>query len=540
MKRKPVRRRDNFATLLFGLSDASVRTRNNVRMFAGMAAWLVLSGITWALTIYPVENPVDETAFPINRILITIMSFLKYIPLIAVAYSMAKSKAAHYLDDIFELHDQTLAEQFIEEVAFGGEHETITINEGRISEKDERSPIILVGGPGQIKVNLGSAALLEKLDGEPEVIHARSEPWHIGRFERIREIGKDDEVGKREYAAINLRDQFVSGLSVKSRTKDGIPIEAQEIKLIFSILRDPKMQQDHPESNPYSFDEQAVKDLVYKQTIITPPPSTVSGVTFPWDTSVIPLVIYEIEKLITSSTLSEILVNISQKELDTISKEEETLSQKRVEMTGIQAAANQNNATPPNFMSRNQITAKFYSEEFKKKAAEIGVAIHWIDIGTWHLPSGIILENLKQAWNLARENARKRGAVKRSKEKQKLDILVELVNSVIIFNYDRNTSAVRLTEKDIAELAKAIDNNPEVIGTPRLRRQIAQQNSKRDTHTIATEMLKAFRREMIAARELIQKEDLHTLEEQEALARIEKALKDINHHLSPHYIKKNT
>jgi hypothetical protein len=129
---------------------------------------------------------------------------------------------------------------FIEEVAFGYGHEYITINEGRISERDERSPIILIGGPGQIQVNLGSAALLEKLDGEPEVIYARGEPWVLGRFERIREIGKHDEVGKREYAVINLRDQFVSGISVKARTKDGIPIEALDIKIMFSIQRSQK------------------------------------------------------------------------------------------------------------------------------------------------------------------------------------------------------------------------------------------------------------------------------------------------------------
>ncbi len=151
--------------------------------------------------------------------------------------ALARIMAARYLDDVYELDDEDLASDFLEEVTFGYGHEKITINEGRISEKDEESPLILIGGPGSIQVNLDSVALLEKVNGEPKVIYPRNDPWKLGRFERIREIGKYDEAGKREYAIINLRDQFVSGLSVKSRTKDGIPIEAQGIKVMFSILR---------------------------------------------------------------------------------------------------------------------------------------------------------------------------------------------------------------------------------------------------------------------------------------------------------------
>ena len=264
------------------------------------------------------------------------MSFVKYIPLIMVVYSLARKMAARYLDDVYELHDEELASNFLEEVTFGYGHEKITINEGRISEKDEKSPLILIGGPGSIQVNLDSVALLEKVNGEPKVIYPRNESWKLGRFERIREIGQNDEVGKREYAIINLRDQFVSGLSVKSRTKDGIPIEAQGIKVIFSILRRQQTKADKVDGDAYLFDERAVQALVYNQTIITPEPSTPSGITFPWDTTVIPLVISELEELIMSHNLGEILASISQEELDTAFSNDQTIAQMRVEMTGQQ------------------------------------------------------------------------------------------------------------------------------------------------------------------------------------------------------------
>jgi hypothetical protein len=276
------------------------------------------------------SNPKDWASVAV----IAGMSFVKYIPLLLVVYNLARIMAARYLDDVYELNDEELASDFLEEVTFGYGHERITINEGRISEKDEESPLILIGGPGSIQVNLGSVALLEKVNGEPKIIYPRNDSWKLGRFERIREIGKHDEAGKREYAIINLRDQFVSGLSVKSRTKDGIPIEAQGIKVMFSILRRQQTMFDEVQ-----FDERAVQALVYDQTIITPEPSTPSGITFPWNTTLIPLVISELEELIVSHTLSEILASISQKEVDNAFNNDQTIAQIRLEMTGQQTAA---------------------------------------------------------------------------------------------------------------------------------------------------------------------------------------------------------
>lgn len=528
--------RENTPGWLFGLSDKDAQTRSNARVFIGLGAWIVLTGITFLLTSISLEDIKHKT-------IVGVLSLLKYAPLFYAAYTLAKAKAAHYLGDIFELDDQAMAEQFIENVAFGGNEQTITIDEGKISEKDERSPIILIGGPGRIKVNLGSAALLEKVNGEPEVISARKEFWKIERFERIREIGKHDEVGKREYAAINLHDQFVSGIPVKSRTKDGIPIEANEIKIIFSILRKKGTREDAPESDPYSFEPGAVENLVYKHTIITPTPKTVYGVSFPWDTTIIPLVIYELEKLITSSTLSEILASISQKELEARTRNEETITQKRVEITGIQAAGGNKSEKPPAFISRSKITEKFYSQEFKEKAARLGVALHWIDIGTWQLPDTVIIENLKQAWNLARENARRAGALERSRKKHELDFFIELINVVIITNFERpvSSSSLRLSDRDIEDLMKVMEKSTEVIAPANLKKQLAQQGGRRDAHTIAVEMLKAFRRELIAARDLILKENLPQIEKDVDIARIDKAIQDIKIAISPvHYVKRSS
>jgi len=386
-------------------------------------------------------------------------------------------------------------------------------------------------------VNLGSAALLEQVDGDPEIIYARKEAWNLERFERIREIGEDDRVGKRQYAAINLRDQFVGGLSVKSRTKDGIPIEAQDIKIIFSILRTPQNINSQDE-DPYSFDERAVHSLVYNQTLITPPPPTTPGVAFPWDTTVIPLVTNELEKLITSSALSQILSSISQKEVDSVSDNEATNTQLRVEITGAYTRASQSNRMNlRNFESRSKITDLFYEKSFKKKAAELGVAIHWIDIGTWQLPNTMITENLKQAWEQARENIRRRKEIEGSRKKVELDKFLEVINTAIITNFHKHPYSSKNNDRDYLdydEFVRLFEKASEMNKGETSNRQRQQENrppTAKEAFSTAREILRAFRKEFLSAKELIQRENKSSHEKEIEVARIEKALREIDTHL---------
>ncbi len=522
-----------FISQLFGLSDNSMELRNQWRGIFMGAIWFTLSMFSLLLSIFFVQEN-------IHRVILIGMSLLKYIPLLWVVYNLAKRVAGLYLDDIYELNDENLAADFLEEVTFGYGREFITIKEGKIPNEDERSPIILIGGPGNMQVNLDNVALLEKVDGQPEVIYPRNEPWKLGRFERIREIGKYDEVGRREYAIINLRDQFVSGLTVKSRTKDGIPIEALGIKVIFSILRKQNSETDHDEDDAYFFDEKAVQALVYNQTIITPEPPATSGIPFPWDTTVVPLVLSELENLITSRTLSEILATISQKEIDQASNNEETIAQMRVEMTGAQSSANAVlKARPPAFQSRSKITAQFFTPSFKEKAAKLGVEVEWIDVGTWQLPNNMIHDKHKDAWNLARENEKKRKEVERSKKKHEMDELLRLVTSVVIDNYEKSSTPPRnrFSSREAMELEQIIASRPDLVNQQPARKFLQEHNSdKKDASLTALEILKAFRKELLAGHESIQNDTRPAFEKRAELERIEKALHDISL-LTHHYIK---
>lgn len=525
--------RDEFARLLFGLTDNSVEFRGRWRTIAVIAVWLVLSGLTMFLATISVQEQMHVG-------IIIGLSLLKYVPFLMVVYSFSKKMSARYLDDVYELHDEELASDFLEEVTFGYGRERVTIHEGRITENDEKSSLILIGGPGEIQVNLDSVALLEKVNGEPKVIFPRNESWKLGRFERIREIGKFDETGKREYAIINLRDQFVSGLVVKSRTKDGIPLEAQGIKVMFSVLRRGQTKDDKVQGDAYLFDENAVRALVYNQTIITPAPSAPSGVTFPWDTTVIPLVISELEDLITSRTLSEILASISQQEVDNASENDKTNAKMRVEMTGKQTPLDKiKESQAPNFESRSRITAQFFNNYFKEKAAKLGVSIQWIDIGNWQFPNTLILDKHKEAWNLSRENAKQSARVKQSGRRYEMIELINLVNNTVITNYEKANITRSISNKDKELYARELKELESVITfSPEIRKQLGQQEAgKKNATSIAQEMLKAFRKELRAARPLIENENKPLEEKQIELAKIDKALFDISH-LIDHWIDK--
>jgi hypothetical protein len=541
--------REEMIPRLFALTGEGVEYRNRIRSIASFGAWAILSGLTLVAFIFLATNN-------LQRLVVVAMSAIKYLPLFAVIYALARTRAAHYLADVFELEDESIAYDFIEDVAFGSSLDRvsdwsqlsekdrlkrITINEGHISEKDERSPVIRIGGPGYVQVNLDSAALLERVDGTPEIIEPRDAAWKLGCFERIREIGKSDEPGKREYAIINLRDQFVRGLSVRTRTKDGIPIEALDIKVMFSILRKPK--ENSSETNPYHYDENAIYSLVYDQIIITPTPAKVFGVSFPWDTTVLPLVTGELEKIITERSLSQILASISRRELDELTMNEATNKQMRIDMTSEHATVPSapSGTKPPEFLSRSKITAQFFSDEFKAKAAKLGVAVHWIDIGTWQLPNEIVIEELKSAWKLMGENAKRAAGFERLSKKYEMKELMDLVNNVVISNHSKFSgtgTSRKFSEKDYVELAKLIEDNPEVAFNPILQNRVAHNvTSKRDAQSIAHDILRAFRRELIAARELIEKENRSSIDKQAEIANIDKALRDINFHVS-HFVKR--
>jgi len=166
---------------------------------------------------------------------ITDPHILQYLPIFLAPFFIALHLAALYLADIFELEDVAVARRFVWEVALSGSEDTIRITQGKVAEQYLESPNYLIGGPGKVIVDLDSVALFERADGTPHVIGSTGkEPRGkatIDGFERFRQA-----IDIRDHY-VELRDQDSKSPSVKSRSRDGIPITATDVRLMFSIYR---------------------------------------------------------------------------------------------------------------------------------------------------------------------------------------------------------------------------------------------------------------------------------------------------------------
>lgn len=460
-------------------------------------------------------------------------SFLKYITILIAAYFLARNLAAKYLDDLYELKDIKMATAFIKDLSFGSGENRISIVEGKIPEEEEKSPVLLIGGPGKMMVHLGNLALVEGADGSPRIISPRSQVWETEGFERIREIGQFDELMKREYAIINIRDQFVGELSLKTRTKDSIHIEIKGIKVMFSILRDSNHVNVHKNGrDPFTFNEDAVHALVYEQTVIKQPHETLTGIKFPWDTTIIPLIIGELEKLIQTHSLSEILTSTGSKEREDLATREEELKKLRGETTNDTTDSNKESGnTPPAFIPRAEITENFFSDEFRQKAAILGVSISWIDIGTWEIKQPFVLDKLKEAREMALQNAKFERELSKNEDKYTFDKIHELINKVVVSNFKQTFDIPTFSPTEWKKLAETIRGNPE-LADPYLVRQLYRQMINDKTSQLqALNMLRAFNTELLAAREIINKEITVPMAREEALGNINNALKCIAKHI---------
>ncbi|HNO84339.1 MAG TPA: hypothetical protein PKM54_06900, partial [Anaerolineales bacterium] len=80
-------RRDELNTLLFSLTDEGVDFRNRWRSIAQIVVWLTLSGISMLSAVF-FTQATWQTAVVIG------MSLVKYAPLMAVVYSLARKMAS--------------------------------------------------------------------------------------------------------------------------------------------------------------------------------------------------------------------------------------------------------------------------------------------------------------------------------------------------------------------------------------------------------------------------------------------------------------
>ncbi len=217
---------------------------------------------------------------------------------ILLPFFLCLNFAAIFLDDIFELNDIKTSRNFIAQAAFVLPlFRTLHIEKGSVRKGDERFPIFKIGGPGRVSVSLENVAVFEKVNGTPNIIGPTRDDAFFSRnldgFERLRNV-------------IDISDQNMDISELSARTKDGLPIIVRNIRLLFSVKRNPTVERLSNESlasRSYSFTDAAILALTYDQF---------QG---DWKSAVRSLVTGELLQFISKHTLGEIFANEGEPEM---------------------------------------------------------------------------------------------------------------------------------------------------------------------------------------------------------------------------------
>lgn len=340
-------------------------------------------------------NPFANLMDFVNQV-VTAPRIIQYFSILLVSSFIALQGSALYLSDIFELEYSSVARSFIWELALLGRDRAIHISHGDISEQDHQSPNYLIGGPGKVIVDLDSVGLFERPDGTPHIIGpTEKEPGGkatLEGYERFRQ-------------AIDIRDHYMD-LQVKSRSRDGIPITATDVRLMFSIYRGGVK----PTADlPYPFSKEAVEQIVYQATSrVTPELPSPSTYVFSWINKIIRLIRGELGTFMNNHELTAYLASIGMPEFERAKAQEAIIAAQARQITGPVEETPQalEVKPPPDFTPRREISNLFsqFARKFTDRAREHGVELHWIGVGTWKTPVEIVREKHLEAWKLSQEN----------------------------------------------------------------------------------------------------------------------------------------
>ena len=388
----------------------------------------------------------------------------QYFPIFLASFFIALQSAAIYLSDVFELEDVSVARRFVWGVALAGSEETIRVMQGEVPDAFRETPTFLIGGPGKVVVDLDSVALFEKPDGTPHVIGPTGrEPGGratLDGFERFRQA-----IDLRDHY-VDLRDQDPKSQSVRSRSRDGIPITATDVRLMFSVYRG---EQDAAQTAmPYPFSKEAVEQIIYKSASrVTPDLPNPSTYEFSWINNMIGLIRGRLSGFMNEHKLTAYLASTGMPEFEKAKRREETIAEDVEELahsSNEEPVQSKSVSPPPDFKPRYMITDLFsqFAEAFTQSAHNSGVELKWIGVGTWKTPPEIeiVPEKHLEAWKLSQENSRSGsdGALLGAKSEATMKKMEALIQDVPINAYHEIVGYG--TKSTTKKASKKIDTRP--------------------------------------------------------------------------------
>jgi hypothetical protein len=425
------------------------------RVFVVRLTFIVI-GLIVEILLYSLSNlflgsQAQSSAGFISLVIFVILAFFRLLFLLLIPAYIAIEIAGNYVADVFELNDPGVAWKFISEISLGGASEVLHIHDGKIAEADQDSPIVQIGGPGRVEVEFDTAVLFEKPDGTPHVIGpAEAKSKTLEGFERLRE------------PIISLRDQYFGytasdAISVKNRSLEGIPISANDVRVVFSVHRGDNSDSQKPEKEkPFPYDSQSIQDLIYGQSVQVLQGEHSSGEPGTWTNMMRGMVSGEIGAFMNQNKLSEFLASISTPEIEALEYREDTILMQTLQYSNHLPDTATTDFTKPDFHPRTELTDRFmkYADGFIKRANERGMDLHWIGVGTWKPSNDVIDVRHLEAWRLNLDNATNSSseALERALEDAYLTEKLRLIKSVPLEAYKECNSKLVEKEKCIEAL----------------------------------------------------------------------------------------
>ena len=400
-KKRAVKKRNNFLDSflnpLFKL-DKETAQKRSLLLLVFIPSIFILWGLLEFSTLL---RGMDVSDIVGRDVLFVFFRFaLVFIP----PYFIAIRLASRYLSDIFELKDYSIARKFIYQAAFASKYEAITIKDGYVADKDKNSPIIKIGGPGKINVDLHSVVLFEKTDGRPHVIGPTSDVKDdanvLDAFERYRE-------------SIDLRDINVGPKDFLARSQDGIKIEAKDVRISLSVNRGSSKDNKKLTSyKSYPFWEEAITGLIYNHTCKVSCNTDARSVCPPWSNSMAGVFMGRLKKFVGKHQLSQFISVEGEPEKKNFQEREENYQKMKDELLSERKeedSTEEEDSKSVDFQTRDKISALFleFVQNFDKEYPKDNVVLNWIGIGTWDTPTGSIHKEHLESLSLNKENAKK-------------------------------------------------------------------------------------------------------------------------------------
>ncbi len=264
---------------------------------------------------------------------------LVYLVPVAAALWLGYRLGAHYLVDLFELEDYGIARRYLAPAMFGWDpsaYPTLDVATGDLDALDHANPLLRIGGPGYLRIHLGYAAMVETIDGQPQVCGpARAQFVH--GFDRLRDV-------------VDLRDQARSADSIGAMTRDGVEVHASDAQMMFRVSRGGSRPRTL--GDPYPFSEPSLRRLVYGQAVG-------EGGRSRWADSLPGRVRAQIRGFVEHLTIEDFLAL-------------------RPQASGTRAVGSFH-------IPREQLTALFHTPEATERLRQEGLELDWVGVGTWEL-----------------------------------------------------------------------------------------------------------------------------------------------------------